>query len=254
MTTTGNTVAVALSKASQEPDSRESQCKEMAKRNEENRKNAPGKLEATKQNEHRKSYVDKIDESLDKLDGGGMTFASAFVDVGIGGGERLRGMMSACSDAKTQECLQDALVPGGTDEMRAGTQTILCEDAAYAHPGGGFGSHAEAKILNEVTSMAKGRNLAGGSIMFRTDWHYDSPKGGTYSSGMPCAVCYRAMCAATDCGIDIYLCNAKSEPVRFNPDGDCKKEKKKSDPRDDSWDRLDRAMGEDPLTGRGVVL
>lgn len=161
MTTTGNTVAVALSKASQEPDSRESQCKEMAKRNEENRKNAPGKLEATKQNEHRKSYVDKIDESLDKLDGGGMTFASAFVDVGIGGGERLRGMMSACSDAKTQECLQDALVPGGTDEMRAGTQTILCEDAAYAHPGGGFGSHAEAKILNEVTSMAKGRNLAG---------------------------------------------------------------------------------------------
>ena len=103
-----------------------------------------------------------------------------------------------------------------------------------------------------------GGNMKGGSILFNVDWRYRMADGKTYGSGMPCRLCYRAMCAASKCGVDIKLCDASGEPQAFDPDGKCDEEKKaydnrEKDPAKDPYLRLDQRMGEDPLQGRGLI-
>ena len=246
--TTGNSAAMTVNAgAVKPPDFDEDQCRELHKRNAEERRKATRALR--RESDSRDSKA--VDSARDKAEGGGMTFSSAKVAVGMSKGGNISGVATGCSSGKAAEYTSGSLVDGGNKDMRSGQERVLC---GYQHAEGGSGSHGESKILNEMTEMAKkkGSQLAGGSILFNVNWRYNASDGSVFESGMPCRLCYRAMCAAADCGIEIHLCDKNNQPQPFDPDGKCKEEGGK-DPSKDPYDGLDRRMGEDPKKGRRKV-
>lgn len=255
MTTTGNSAAMTVSVAGlAPPDYDRNDCKELDKKNDEERDKATeGLLTASEKPKNSPSRQAAVDSALAKAEGGGMTFSSAKVSVGIGGGKSINGVAGGCSNAKAREATSGSLVAGGTPKMRGGREKVLCKEANYSHPDGGAGSHGETKILNEMTQMAKDAkgNLKGGSVLFNVNWRYNQPDGNVYESGMPCRLCYRAMCAATSCGIEIFLCDKDNKPQPFDPDERCDEEGK--DPASDPYEDLDKRMKEDPYKGRAQV-
>ncbi|MDO9235234.1 MAG: hypothetical protein Q7U28_04265 [Aquabacterium sp.] len=245
--TTGNSAAMTVSVAGvAPPDLSSTVCQELDAKNKDERKKAIKELKPQADRKSQRAHT--------QAKGAGMTFSSAKVSVGIGGGSSIQGVATGCSSGKAREALSGSTVKGGTSEMQTGKEKVLCEQANYTHSGGGSGSHGEAKVLNEMSQMAKdaGGSLQGGSVVFNVDWRYSRPDGGVCESGMPCRLCYRMMCAAQKCGIKISLCDASGKPQPFDPDDECDKEKA-MDPSDDPYLKLDKRMGEDPLLGRGVL-
>ncbi|AQH03958.1 hypothetical protein A9R05_33850 (plasmid) [Burkholderia sp. KK1] len=181
----------------------------------------------------------------------GMTFGSAVANVSSASG-RVSGMASACSSGKTQERLSDSLQKGGKSEQAAGTDPVkFCDESSdFHHKKGGYGFHAEARLLTELATAAGG-NITGGTLTFKTDWRYASARqSDPCISGMPCRGCYQAMCAASNCGLKIYLCNAQNQPVPFeNPKGPPCEDADGKNPDNDGLADLDRRMGEDRYTG-----
>ncbi len=98
------------------------------------------------------------------------------------------------------------------------TAGVLC-DQRHVHPGGGYGAHAEAKIVNTMTNTATdaSASLRGGSITFNIDWR--SSRYGR--SGMPCPKCYDMLCkAARECEIKIFICDHQNQPQQIDEDCD----------------------------------
>lgn len=249
--TTGNSAAMTVSVAGVAPAITKSACEELDKKNKDEREKAvQGLKQESAKPGHSATRQKELKSALSKAEGGGMTFSSAQVNVGVGGGNSLSGVATGCSNAKARECTSGSLVDGGTSDMKNGKEGTLCGDPAYQHPPGGAGAHGEAKIFNELTQRAKaaGGSLQGGSVLLNIDWRYKQPDGHVYESGMPCRLCYRMMChAAQKCGIEIHICDKDNKPQPFNPDKDCDKEGK--DPANDPYDRLDKRLGEDPYKG-----
>jgi hypothetical protein len=254
--TTGNSAAMTVSNAKMSSKLTKSDCEELEKKNKQERKKASKGLDKASDEDNSATEQKAIDGALGKIENGGMTFSSAKV-VGAGQGlkgGKINGVATGCSNAKARECAGNGVVEGGTPGMRSGEESILCNEADYQHAGGGSGAHGEAKILNEMTQMAKkaGGSLKGGKVLFNVDWQYRQPDGKTYQSGMPCRLCYRMMCAAQKCGIEILLCDANNKPQPFDPDDECDKEAD-GDPRNDPYEKLDKRMGEHPYKGLGTV-
>jgi hypothetical protein len=246
---TGNSASVTVSTAGVAKVYTKNNCKKLDEKNQDERDKATEGLKEEATQKSSATNRKKIKEARTMIQGAGMAFSSALCNVEIGGGNAIQGTMSACSNAKAQECTSESMVKGGTPKMRGGRQRILCPKARYKHPEGGCGAHAEAKILNELTLMASPEGtLQGGSVLFKVDWRY-GVKGKPHKSGMPCRVCYRAMCKAAKCGLNIMLCNNKNEPVPFDPGKKCSRKSK--NPKKDPMRDLDRRMGEDPKTGLG---
>jgi hypothetical protein len=167
-----------------------------------------------------------------------MTFSSAKVSVGSPGG-RISGMPTGCSNGKAAERVPNGLVAGGSGDVKTGKESALCEPGyKHAPPAGDCpGAHAEAKIFNELSEMAKGQ-LKGGSVTLKIDWRYSLPSqpGKTFKSGMPCRHCYRMLChAATVCKIDIYICDHENKPQKLGDE--CSK--KGGKPTDDPYVKFD---------------
>lgn len=245
--TIGNTAAMTVNAAAMSPpDLSKTTCEELDDKNQDERSKSVAGLQAAPQ-------TGDVKDSLEKAQGAGMTFSSAKVSVNIGNGQSISGVASGCSNAKARECNPGGLVDGGTSAAKNGGEPVLCPEADYTHPKGGAGAHAEAKIFNEMSEMAKqsGGTLQGGSVVLNIDWRYKAADKQVYGSGMPCRLCYRMMCAATKCGIQIHICDSKNEPQPFNPDDDCDKES--DDPKDDPYQRLDGRLKEDPKLGVGQV-
>lgn len=242
--TTGNSAAMTVSVAKMAPpDISQSKCEELDKKNKQERRKAISGMEGSE------SESAALSDALSKAEGGGMTFSSASISVRIGGGKGISGVASGCSNAKAKECTSGSLVEGGTSEMKSGDQKVLCPEAGYKHAAGGSGAHAEAKIINQMTEMANKANgsLQRGSVLLNVDWRYKQPDGNVYESGMPCKACYRMMCAAKKCGIEIFLCDANNEPQPLDPDGNC--DKKSKDPSKSSYKDLDQRMKEHRYKG-----
>jgi hypothetical protein len=244
MTTNGG---VTNNKANAEPKV-DPRCKDMDKRNQENREQVTEAFEGSRTNAGKEVH--------EKASKAGMTFGSMRANIPAANGGPLRQTWSACSSGKAQERFSDSLKAGGESKQGAGTTTVrLCDGASFKHKQGGYGYHAEARLITEVAN-ATGGNLTGGTLIFKTDWRYTSlrrkkQKKGACQSGMPCRGCYQAMCKATKCGLEIMLCNANNELVPFeNPSGKpgCSGKKKK-DPAKDGLADLDKRMGEHPLYG-----
>ncbi len=209
--------AVSVKTGSPKPPEFESNdCDELQKRNEEQREDLKKKL-----GDKEKAGTIRADEqvALQKARGGGTTFSSAKINVGIGAGKQLSGVATACSSGKAFEQSPGGVVQGGSYAQQSGDESVLCDKADFKHapPAGDTpGAHGEAKLLNEITNLAKkaGGQLAGGSMLVNVDWRYDL-KSGTYQSKMPCRHCFRALCAATRCGIEIWFCDADKEPKKM---------------------------------------
>jgi hypothetical protein len=171
----------------------------------------------------------------------GMTFSSAKVNVGIAGGGSLSGTPTGCSSAKAFQRSPGGVVKGGTSDMKQGKEGVLCGMPKYKHTAGGFGAHAEAKIVNDLTEMAQksgSGTLQGGSMLLNIDWRFkrdNAPQG----SGMPCEFCFEMLChAAKKCEIDIYICDAEGNPQKFPKDCD----QKDKDPANDPYEKLSRQV------------
>jgi hypothetical protein len=242
------------------PNFDQTQCEELAQKNESARRGFINKLERKKKKQGSLSEADT--DALNKAKDSGMTFSSASIQVGAGKGKSAVGQLTGCSSGKASECLPSSVVEGGSSEVKQGQPSrvrksgaqkfdarkeragTLC-DGTYVHPGGGAGAHGEAKIINQLTDKVGKANLGGGSMLFKIDWRFDY-LGKTYKSGMPCRHCFKMLChAATECGIEIYLCDGNNQPKKLNEDDRCK------DEEDDAIASLDQAMGEHALKGLG---
>lgn len=196
-----------------------------------------------------------IIQSLDKLQGLhpwiGMTFSSAKATIVTGSGTTIPRTITACSDAKAAECTNGTLEDGGAKDvkaMRDGQKNVLCSEANFKHKSTRCGAHGEAKIFNRLTALAeKHGGIAGGSVVFGTDWRHHTT-GGYWQSAMPCEDCYKMMCVASKhCNMTIYLCSSKGAAEPLDPNGECDKTSK--DPRSDPYTDLATRLGERPSLG-----
>jgi hypothetical protein len=247
--TTGNSAAVGMNAASMAPAVRvDDECKELDEKNKADRASAIEEMRASDS-----SHTVATSDAIQKAEGAGMTFASASVKVSTASGEPIVGIFSGCSSGKAQEFVPSSVVEGGSSGMKAGTEPILCGEAKYQHKPNGYGSHAEAKIFNHLTEMAKslGGMVPGGKILLNVDWRY-SHGSDICESGMPCVQCYRMMCAAfQDCKFTIEICDDKGNAHQLDPKNNCKEKSK--DPQNSAYKSLDSRTGEDAKKGRGVI-
>lgn len=236
--TTGNTVAMTVSKGTQEPKHPDPECEELRQNNETVREAG---------NQH----------------GAGSTVSSAKIKPAKGKAK----VMAGASDGRL--LLLDpppgGLVPGGTDAQRNGEAPVMCTPKPpakpYKHAAGGYGCHGEARILNELTPG----QMAGATLTLNIDWRYNyKPPGaknaGTYRSKTPCRNCYRALCfAVTHCGLKVELCTAKGKEPFQKPGEDCNatpRRKQKitaSMRRTDPFESLAKRMGEPTPAGTGAL-
>jgi hypothetical protein len=215
--TTGNTVALTVNVGAVSPPKyQDSDCQELKTQNEtqreKTRQNLSSAMEQTPSGE--------LEKALSMVRGNGSTFTSARVDVGSPNG-RVQGGPTGCSNGKARERGNNAMVKGGSTEMKNGDASVMCKPPEYKHAKGGSGAHAEAKIMNELTELGGG-SIAGGSVLLNVDWRYRLPSTGKhYKSGMPCPTCYRMLChASKNCGVKIFLCDKDGKPQELSECGD----------------------------------
>ena len=162
------------------------------------------------------SLTQKEHDVLDKATMHGMTFSSATVKI-----DNKNMSYTACSAGMAHEKEPSSVCQGGSKGHFEGEIGVLCEESnsggSYKHVKGGFGAHAEAKIVNEVTGVVGPKKMKGGSMLFSIDW-----RSADYGrSGMPCALCFKMLChAAKECNILIQICNHEKEPVELSK-GNC---------------------------------
>jgi len=200
---------------------KEKNCKELKKKNEE----------------ERQKYIDKKKETgrqsreLTKASTGGMTYSSAQSTCG-GGASAMTQSSSGLANEQITEDLKggtSAQKMGLSEEIRnnPGNDTkkkaagTLC-NGSYVHPGGGYGAHAEAKIFNNLSNQQGGGSMQGCSVLLNIDWRRNTPDGGVSPSGMPCSTCHAMLChAAKKCGVEIFICDKKGKPTKLSEQEDC---------------------------------
>ena len=214
------------------PPGFETECEKLKIRNEGERQRTIDVIEKRKQRQHGQ-LSERLQKTLDKAKGAGMTFSSALSSIPGAGGT-----FCASSSGPAQECNPSGLGEGGTSEQKVGCNKetrasdapkhdaakekagILC-DKSHVHPGGGKGGHAEPKIFNELTNKAGAATMRGGTVVLNIDWRFKQPDGLADQSGMPCPTCYAMLCkAAKECDIVILICAEDEEPTPISKD-DC---------------------------------
>ena len=197
-------------------------------------------------------------KTLTKADGTGMTFSSANSQV-----PGASGIFTGCSSGCAQACSPSGLVEGGSSANKVGTPArvrdgdeagraaardaagTLC-DQSHLNPGGGFGAHAETKIMNQMTQDFGAATMRGGQILFSIDWRFSSA-GQTMQSGMPCKHCYAMLChAAKVCDIKIFICDAKNQPQELSKEKNCDDE--------DGYANLSKSIDGNIQPGRPMAL
>lgn len=223
------------------------QCEELGALNQEAR---TGVVNSLKQKQTASGLNDAETATLAKASGTGMTFSSAASS--ITGGE---GALSGCSNALARSQVPGIVIHGGTSAQQGGLSLairlshdedhddakeaagVLC-GKSHVHPGGGFGAHAEPKIINHLTNLVGADNMRGGSLLFNIDWR--SARYGR--SGMPCPHCFKMLChAASECDIRIFVCSEHNEPVEISS-SDCKEP--------DAYEDLCQSVDGDVVPGR----
>ena len=103
---------------------------------------------------------------------------------------------------------------------QGGTESnVSCEDNGnfrYRGPEGQTSGHAESRIIENT--FANGGGTASGQLTLKIDWIKGSDPANP--SCAPCASCHALMCAATKCGLKIFVCAKDNTPheVKDCPD------------------------------------
>lgn len=252
--TIGNAVASTVSVAGVAPPDITRECAKLDEKNKDVRKKVVDQLDQWSKEETNRSgrtnpgLIKEEVNTLNKATGTGMTISSAksLVPGAVG-------IFSGCSSGCAQACTDD-LVGGGTSEQKVGLKKeirksgssehdkaknlagVLC-GKSHVHPGGGYGAHAEPKIINHMSNIPFSE-MEGGSILFSIDW-----RSKTYGySGMPCPHCYAMMCHAEKvCQIKIYICDKDMNPQPLAL-GDCADE--------DAYSKLSKRVDGNEKPGR----
>ncbi len=244
--------AVGAKGGSPAPPPPDPECEQLKKANEAARAKATKEMEKASDDDLSPSAKASLTEALEKAKKGGMTFSSAKISINTGNGRSMRRTMTASSSGKAAE--KHGGLAGNAESqsgMRAGNEAVMCEPPKYKHESSnGYGSHAEAKIANEITELAKSRGgvAPGGKMLLNIDWRYDlkSTKS-THQSGMPCRHCFKLLChAASNCGIEVMICDKDGQPQPLKDF--CKRPKtsyRKFDKKIDKWTKeSDFKMGQ----------
>lgn len=202
-------------------------CQKLETANQENRDEVISKLEAKKT---AKTITVEQDKVLGLAKTVGMTFSSVVSTI-----PNAAGSWSGCSNGVAREQIPSKLVDGGTGPQKGGLSKairmsddeehddakhdagVLC-DRGHVYWGGGYGGHAEPKIISHLTNLVGPENMRGGSLLFNIDW-----RSGRYgNSGMPCGHCHEALCRAMrECDIQIFICcEPEKQPTELSED-DC---------------------------------
>lgn len=222
-------------------------CEELKTANDENRDEVVRTLEAKQKSS---GLTDAESGVLQRAKTTGMTFSSA-----VSGIPEAAGSLSGCSNATARDQIPARMVEGGTGPQKAGLSKpirmshdeahhdakeaagVLCEKG-YLHWGGGYGGHAEPKIVNHLTNQVGADHMRGGSLLFNIDWR--SSRYGR--SGMPCSACHAMLCHAMGkCDIQIFLCDKDQKPTQMASE-DCDGE--------DAYSNLCQRVDGGPRPGR----
>ncbi len=230
------------------PDLGLGECEDLKDENEKNRAEVVKRMEAQKATPNGR-WTEEEERVLNMAKGTGMTFSTGTNNLA-----NATSQLSACSNAVAQSKAPDLLSGGGTSEQVNGMNKmkrhscdeqydaekekagVLC-DKSHIHPGGGFGGHAEPKIVNDLTNQVGAAAIRGGKMLFNIDWRNKN-----FNSGMPCQHCYKMLChAAKECDIKIYICSEGKESYELSAD-DCEK--------DGSYSALCMKVDGSPTPGR----
>ena len=220
------------------PPAPDPECQELKRANE------AARTKAIKEIEKAPGKNAALTQALKKAQEGGMTFSSAKVSINTGNGRSIRRTLTASSSGKAAE--KHGGLAGNAESqagMRAGNEAVMCEPPKYKHESSnGYGSHAEAKIANEITELAKSRGgiAKGGKVLLNIDWRYDlKSTESTHQSGMPCRHCFKLLChAASKCDIEVMICDKSGQPQPLKDF--CKRPKtsyRKFDKKIDKWSK-----------------
>ena len=109
--------------------------------------------------------------------------------------------------------------PNRKPRSEGGTQShVSCGDFKYRGPEAQCSGHAEARIIEHIFEGSGG--TVSGQLTLKIDWK-------SKDSAAPCPSCHALMCAASECGLKIFVCGKDGKP---NEVKDCPKSKDMSDP------------------------
>jgi len=168
--------------------------------------------------------------------------------TGKGGTGEGTTVSSACyqngstSDVRTAHNSQKALAnedhglePGQEADKRKTGESNLCEGSEHKHdtPYNQKSAHTEARLLD---GLGKGGFPTSGTLTLKIDWRPNGKEGA--SSPMPCRSCHKILCAAKECGVDVFLCDKKNEKKKLT---DCPASKDSKDSKE-CYDNLEKKM------------
>ncbi len=157
------------------------------------------------------------DRGMSDPHGSGGTNANGFAQTTQGDGA-IAGHSWAGAELKS-----DRHVAGHDDRKPrscGGTPSnVDCGNFNYKGPEAQCSGHAEARIIEHLFEGSGGSVL--GQLTLKIDWK-------SKNSCAPCASCHALMCAASECGLKIFVCDKKNNPQEVK---DCPKDKDMSDPK-----------------------
>jgi hypothetical protein len=129
-------------------------------------------------------------------------------------------MTSAHNSQKALANADNGFVSGQDAAKRKTGESNLCPEAEHKHdpPHDQKSAHTEARLLDDL-GKREGGFPTSGALTLKIDWRPNG-KGGK-SSPMPCPSCHKLLCAAKECGVDVFLCDEKNEKKRLKEGEHC---------------------------------
>jgi hypothetical protein len=181
-----NTGATGISQAGMAQAEPAPECEKLSNKNEECREELKGET---------------ADKTLVGPNGNGKGTTVSSCQLKTGGRPLVR---SAHNNQKAQEKCPSSFVEGGEENVRRGKQSTLCGNYKHPAPAMQKSGHAEARLLDTLGGGKPGQ------LTFNIDWKKRRGR----PSKMPCRTCHQMMCAAEECGFEIYLCDNNKQKHR----------------------------------------
>jgi Toxin PAAR-like domain len=155
------------------------------------------------------------DRGMSDPHGSGGTNANGYANTSEGTGS-IAGHSWAGADSKSDKHV--AGHPDRKPRSEGGTDSnVSCGNFSYRGPEAQCSGHAESRIIEHLFEGSGG--TVSGQLTLKIDWK-------SKNSAAPCSSCHALMCAATQCGLQIFVCDKKGEPQEVK---DCPKNLDMSD-------------------------
>jgi hypothetical protein len=150
------------------------------------------------------------DRGMSDPHGSGGTNANATIETSAGT-SHVAGHSWAGAELKSAKHV--AGHPNRKPRSEGGTQSAVdCGNFNYRGPEAQCSGHAEARIIEDLFEGSGG--TVSGTMKIKIDWK-------SKNSAAPCSSCHALMCAASECGLKIFVCGKDDQPHEVK---DCPKD------------------------------